>query len=263
MKHNRFPHHFHLLCVKLPRVFRDLTSPSTVKMESAFWGSKCLIRRLLRWFSTRSWTWAGSTPTWLHYTLKKGHQQSKLKNSFRMQLYWEEQCDRYPSGWATQPADLQSEPQQSNFQREAGWRALESPLLGNTCNSSMVVNHYGVFMKAFITVTWEYRCLRFEGVEDGRLHDVIPTGEFLEASFLDIPIIFSFTIAILLQRHIFLKLLFCLGNKQQYSGSHLHTVRSMLWDTVRSILWDGRRRIYRYHKMCHSILSRLPNNHLS
>lgn len=38
------------------------TSPSTVKMESAFWGSKCFIRRLLRWFSTRSWTWAGSTP---------------------------------------------------------------------------------------------------------------------------------------------------------------------------------------------------------
>lgn len=32
------------------------TSPSTVKMESAFWGSKCFIRRLLRWFSTRSWT---------------------------------------------------------------------------------------------------------------------------------------------------------------------------------------------------------------
>lgn len=31
-------------------------------MESAFWGSKCFIRRLLRWFSTRSWTWAGSTP---------------------------------------------------------------------------------------------------------------------------------------------------------------------------------------------------------
>lgn len=43
-------------------VFKSLTSPSTVKMESAFWGSKCFIRRLLRWFSTRSWTWAGSTP---------------------------------------------------------------------------------------------------------------------------------------------------------------------------------------------------------
>lgn len=42
--------------------FKSLTSPSTVKMESAFWGSKCFIRRLLRWFSTRSWTWAGSTP---------------------------------------------------------------------------------------------------------------------------------------------------------------------------------------------------------
>lgn len=38
------------------------TSPSSVKMESAFRGSKCLISKLLRWFSTVSWTCIGSTP---------------------------------------------------------------------------------------------------------------------------------------------------------------------------------------------------------
>lgn len=54
---------FVIICIcKRNTLFLNLTSPSTVKMESAFWGSKCFIKRLLRWFSTRSWTWAGSTP---------------------------------------------------------------------------------------------------------------------------------------------------------------------------------------------------------
>lgn len=38
------------------------TSPSSVKMESAFRGSKCLISKLFKWFSTVSWTCIGSTP---------------------------------------------------------------------------------------------------------------------------------------------------------------------------------------------------------
>lgn len=38
------------------------TSPSSVKMESAFRGSKCLISKLFKWFSTVSWTCMGSTP---------------------------------------------------------------------------------------------------------------------------------------------------------------------------------------------------------
>lgn len=38
------------------------TSPSSVKMESAFRGSKCLISKLFKWFSTVSWTCTGSTP---------------------------------------------------------------------------------------------------------------------------------------------------------------------------------------------------------
>ena len=61
-----FLHNIFRMCDHL----RNLTSPSTVKIESAFWGSKCFIRRLLRWFSTRSWTWAGSTPA---VKIKKWH----------------------------------------------------------------------------------------------------------------------------------------------------------------------------------------------
>lgn len=40
----------------------SLTSPSSVKIESAFRGSKCLISKLFKWFSTVSCTCTGSTP---------------------------------------------------------------------------------------------------------------------------------------------------------------------------------------------------------
>lgn len=74
-----------------------------------------------------------------------------------------------------------------------------------------------LFNKTYITFTWECRHLRFEGAEDSRLHDVIPAGEFLQASFLDFPIIFSFTVTILLKytvMQMLLKWFIYLGNNK-------------------------------------------------
>lgn len=48
---------FIILLISKPivkRLLENLTSPSTVKIESAFCGSKCFMRRFFRWFSTRS-----------------------------------------------------------------------------------------------------------------------------------------------------------------------------------------------------------------
>ena len=54
-------------------------------------------------------------------------------------------------------------------------------------------------LEGCIMFVWGDRCLRFEGVEDCRLHDVVPAGEFLQTILLDFPIIFSFNISVLLK----------------------------------------------------------------
>lgn len=45
-------------------------------------------------------------------------------------------------------------------------------------------------------------CLRFEGVEDCRLHDIVPAGEFLQTILLGFPIIFSFNVIIVLKNRV-------------------------------------------------------------